>query len=173
MEPVKGGHLVNLPEPAKEIFTKLGDASPASYAIRFAASFEGVFMVLSGMGNMDMMNDNISYMKDFKPISNEELRAILEALETIKSLGAVQCTACRYCVEGCPAGIPIPDLFACYNGKKIWNAWNYSSHYRSLTKQYASPTACIECGACEDICPQHLPIRDLLKDVADEFEKKD
>ena len=173
MEPVKGGHLVNLPEPAKEIFAKLGDASPASYAIRFAASFEGVFMVLSGMGNMDMMEDNISYMKDFKPITNEELRAILSVLDTVKSLGSIQCTACRYCVEGCPVGVAIPELFACYNGKKIWNAWNYGAHFRTLEKQNAGPSACLECGACEDVCPQHLPIRDLLKDVAKEFEKKE
>ena len=173
MEPVKGGHLVNLPEPAKKVFEKLGDASPASYAIRFAASFEGIFMVLSGMGNMEMINDNVSFMKDFKPINNTELRAILEVLETIKSLGAIQCTSCRYCVDGCPMGIKIPDLFTCYNGKKIWNAWNYNSYYRTLTKDGSSPTTCIECGACESSCPQHLPIRELLKEVSATFEKKE
>ena len=173
MEPVKGGHLVNLPEPAKKIFEELGTVSPASYAIRFAASFEGIFMVLSGMGNMEMMNDNISYMKDFKPINDEELRAILKVLATIKSLNAIQCTSCRYCVDGCPMNIPIPDLFTCYNNKKIWNAWNYIAYYQSLTKDGGTANSCIECGACESTCPQHLPIRSLLKDVSKEFDNKD
>ena len=172
MEPVKGGHLVNLPDKAKDVFSALGDMTPASYAIRFAASFEGIFMVLSGMGNMDMMNDNLSYMKDFKPLTNEEFEAIYKVLEIVKKQGAIQCTACRYCVEGCPMGIKIPDLFTCMNGKKIWNAWNYGSYYRSLTKDSGAPETCIECGACEESCPQHLPIRDLLKEVSKEFEKK-
>ena len=173
MEPVKGGHLVNLPEKAREVFSALGDMTPASYAIRFAASFEGIFMVLSGMGNMDMMNDNISYMKDFKPLDEKEFEAINKVLETVKEQGAIQCTACRYCVDGCPMSIKIPDLFNCYNGKKVWNSWNYGSYYRTLTKEGGAPSTCIECGACEESCPQHLPIRELLKEVANEFEKKE
>lgn len=173
MEPVKGGHLVNLPDNAKKVFSALGDMSPASYAIRFAASFEGIFMVLSGMGNMEMMNDNISYMKNFEPLNDKEFEAIHKVIEIVKEQGAIQCTACRYCVDGCPMNIPIPDLFTCANGKKIWNAWNYNSYYRSLTKDEGHPNTCIECGACEEICPQHLPIRKLLKEVTNEFEKKD
>ena len=173
MEPVKGGHLVNLPDRAKEVFSALGNMSPASYAIRFAASFEGIFMVLSGMGDMQMMNDNISYMKNFEPINAKELEAINKVLEIVQEQGTIQCTACRYCVDGCPMSIKIPDLFACANGRKIWNAWNYGLYYRSLTKNGGSPTSCIECGACEDSCPQHLPIRELLKEVANEFEKKE
>ena len=145
----------------------------ASYAIRFAASFEGIFMVLSGMGNMEMMNDNISYMKNFEPLTDKEFEAIYKVLEIVKEQGAIQCTACRYCVDGCPMSIKIPDLFTCMNGKKIWNAWNYNSYYRSLTKDGGAPETCIECGACEESCPQHLPIRDLLKEVAKEFEKKE
>lgn len=173
MEPVKGGHLVNLPDRAKEVFSALGNMSPASYAIRFAASFEGIFMVLSGMGDMQMMNDNISYMKNFEPINAKELEAINKVLEIVQEQGTIQCTACRYCVDGCPMGIQIPDLFACANGRKIWDAWTYGLYYRSLTKNGGSPTSCIECGACEDSCPQHLPIRELLKEVANEFEKKE
>ena len=173
MEPVKGGHLVNLPDRAKEVFSALGDLSPASYAIRFAASFEGIFMVLSGMGDMQMMNDNISYMKNFEPLNAKELEAINKVLEIVKEQGTIQCTACRYCVDGCPMNIKIPDLFACANGKKIWNAWNYGSYYRSLTKDDGHPNSCIECGACEESCPQHLPIRDLLKEVANEFKNNE
>ena len=170
MEPVKGGHLVNLPDKAKEVFSALGDMSPASYAIRFAASFEGVFMVLSGMGNMDMMNDNISYMKDYEPLNANEFEAIYQVLEVVKEQGTIQCTACRYCVDGCPMNIPIPDLFTCMNGKKIWNAWNYISYYKSLTRDGRTAGSCIECGACEEACPQHLAIRELLKEVSEEFD---
>lgn len=173
MEPVKGGHLVNLPDKAKAVFSALGDLTPASYAIRFAASFEGIFMVLSGMGSMNMMNDNISYMKDFKPLNSEELEAIYKVLDIVKEQGTIQCTACRYCVDGCPMNIPIPDLFACMNGKKIWNAWNYISYYKSLTKEGGAPSSCIECGACEESCPQHLPIRELLKETSKEFDNID
>ena len=173
MEPVKGGHLVNLPQKAKEVFSALGDMTPASYAIRFAASFEGIFMVLSGMGDMKMMNDNISYMKNFNPLNEKEFEAINKVLEIIKGQETIQCTACRYCVDGCPMSIKIPDLFSCLNGKKIWDSWNYGLYYRALTKEGGAPTSCIECGACEEACPQHLPIRDLLKEVAQEFEKKD
>lgn len=173
MEPVKGGHLVNLPDKAKAVFSALGDLTPASYAIRFAASFEGIFMVLSGMGSMDMMNDNISYMKDFKPLNSEELEAIYKVLDIVKEQGTIQCTACRYCVDGCPMNIPIPDLFTCMNGKKIWNAWNYISYYKSLTKEGGAPSSCIECGACEESCPQHLPIRELLKETSKEFDNID
>ena len=173
MEPVKGGHLVNIPEKAKEVFYSLGDLTPASYAIRFAASFEGVFMVLSGMGNMEMMNDNISYMKNFEPLNNEEFEAIYKVLNIIKEQGTIQCTACRYCVDGCPMNIPIPDLFTCMNGKKIFNAWNYIAYYQSLTKDGGKAGTCIECGACESACPQHLPIRELLKETAKEFDNID
>ena len=170
MEPVKGGHLVNLPDKARKVFAELGDMSPASYAIRFAASFEGIFMVLSGMGNMEMMMDNISYMKDFEPLSSEEFEAIYKVLQTVKENNAIQCTACRYCVDGCPMNIPIPDLFTCMNGKKVWDAWNYIAHYKSLTREAGAANTCIECGACEESCPQHLPIRELLKEVSNEFD---
>ena len=173
MEPVKGGHLVNLPEKAREVFSALGDMSPASYAIRFAASFEGVFMVLSGMGNMDMMNDNLSYMTNFEPLNETELDAIDQVLKIVKEQDVIQCTACRYCVDGCPMSIKIPELFNCYNGKKVWNAWNYIAYYKSLTKEIGGAGTCIECGACENACPQHLPIRELLKDVSKEFDNID
>ena len=170
MEPVKGGHLVNLPDRAKEVFSSLGNMTPASYAIRFAASFEGIFMVLSGMGDMQMMNDNISYMKDFKPLNEQEFEAIDKVLKIVKEQGTIQCTSCRYCIDGCPMGIQIPDLFTCMNGKKIWNAWNYIAYYKSITKDGGKSGDCIECGACESACPQHLPIRELLKEVSKEFD---
>lgn len=173
MEPVKGGCLVNLPEEAKEIFDSVGTGSYASYAIRFAAGFENVVMVLSGMGNTDMMNDNISYMKDFVPLTEKELEAVLKVRDIFAARGGIPCTACRYCIDVCPKNIPIPDLFDCYNGVKIFKSWNSGYYYNVYTKNGGKASECIKCGKCEKICPQHLEIRKLLCDVAAEFEKKD
>ena len=171
MEPVKGGSLVNLPEDAQKIFDGLNNGSNASYAIRFAASFEGVFMVLSGMGNMNMINDNLGYMKDFKPLDESEMEAVWRVCDIFKSQQRISCTACKYCLEVCPSQIPIPSLFACMNDKKMFNNWNSAYYYSIYTKNAPKASDCIKCGACEDICPQHLPIRELLCEVAKEFEK--
>lgn len=171
MEPVKGGNLVNLPEEAQKIFDELHGGSNASYAIRFAASFEGIMMVLSGMGSMDMMNDNISYMKDFQPLNETERAAVDKVCEIFRAQGLIPCTACRYCTERCPQGLAIPDLFSCLNSKKRFNDWNADYYYNICTQDGKKASTCLECGECEAICPQHLPIRELLKDVAKEFEK--
>jgi len=172
MEPVKGGSLVNLPGEAQKIFDALEGGSNASYAIRFAAGLDGVMMVLSGMGDMDMMRDNISYMKDFEPLNEKESAAVENVCAIIRSLGAIPCTACRYCTEVCPKGIAIPDLFACMNAKKIFNNWNTAYYYNNIhTKNGGRASECIKCGKCEGICPQHLSIRELLEKVAAEFEQ--
>ena len=172
MEPVKGGNLVNLPEGAKIYFEELGSASPASYAIRFAAGCEGVFMVLSGMSDMAQMNDNISFMQNFKPLDERELQAVREVCKVFKGMNLIPCTACRYCIEGCPKKISIPDLFACLNTKNIYHDWNADYYYNEVhTKKGGKASECIKCGKCEKACPQHLSIRELLKSVAKEFEK--
>ncbi len=172
MEPVKGGSLANLPEEAEKIFEELHGGSPASYAIRFAAGFDGIMMVLSGMGDMEMMNDNISYMKDFIPLSDRELKAVNEVCEIFRSKGLIPCTACRYCTDGCPKDISIPDLFACMNSKKVYQNWNTDYYYHNVhTVNHGKASDCIQCGKCENICPQHLEIRKLLKEVALEFDQ--
>ena len=173
MEPVKGGNLVNLPSDAQKIFDELQGGSNASYAIRFAAGFEGVFMVLSGMSNMDQMLDNISYMKDFKPLNDKEKEAVAKVCAVFSNMHLIACTACRYCIDGCPKHISIPDLFACMNTKNIYHDWNANYYYNQVhTKNAGKASDCIECGKCEKACPQHLPIRNLLKDVAKEFESQ-
>ena len=172
MEPVKGGNLVNLPENAKKYFTELGSASTASYAIRFAAGCKGVFMVLSGMSDMPQMQDNLSYMSDFKPLDEKEMQAVQNVCNVFKGMNLIACTACRYCIDGCPKSISIPDLFACMNTKNIYHDWNANYYYDEVhTKNKGRASDCIKCGKCEKACPQHLPIRDLLMNVAKEFEK--
>ncbi len=170
MEPVKGGTLVNLPKDAQAVFDELGGGSNASYAIRFAAGFEGVIMVLSGMGNMDMMNDNISFMKDFVPLNDRELKAIRKVTEILKTQVQIPCTDCKYCVADCPVGISIPEVFSLYNGKKALKEGCTKEDYNRIFKDRAKASSCIECGNCESACPQHLPIRQLLKEAVSEFE---
>ena len=172
MEPVKGGNLVNLPEEADKILRELNGGSNASYAVRFAASFEGVFMTLSGMSTLEQLNDNVSYMKDFKPLNETETDAVGRVKSVFAAMNLIPCTACRYCIEGCPKRISIPDMFACMNTKQIHHDWNADYYYNDVvTNGKGKASDCISCGKCEKICPQHLSIRKLLKDVAAEFEK--
>lgn len=171
MEPVRGGNLVNLPDEAKKIFDSLDGGSYASYAIRFAAGLDGIYMVLSGMSDTAQMRDNLSYMKDFKPLDEKEMSAVDEVCRIIRSKHLIPCTGCRYCTDGCPKHISIPDLFTLMNTKKMYNDWNADYYYNEVyTKHGGKASECISCGKCEKSCPQHLPIRSLLKDVAKEFE---
>ena len=172
MEPVKGGSLIDLPAPAQAVLDALHGGSNASYAIRFAASFPNIKMVLSGMGSMDMMKDNTSFMEDFKPLTEAEHDAIRKVRDLFRAQELIPCTACRYCTDGCPKHISIPDLFACMNARKQFQNWNTDYYYNNVhTKTGGKASDCIQCGKCEHECPQHLPIRQLLKDVAKEFER--
>lgn len=172
MEPVKGGSLVNLPDEAKAVLDELDGGSYASYAIRFAASFDGIAMVLSGMGNMDMMRDNLSYMTDFKPLGEREWEAIERVCAIFRAQDIIPCTDCKYCMEVCPMHIPIPALFACLNGRRAFKNWNTDFYYEVHTEDGPKASDCIKCGMCEKACPQHLKIRSLLLDVEREFENK-
>ena len=171
MEPVKGGTLANMVgEPARILSALDENASYASYAVRYAASLPNVILVLSGMSDLKQLQDNTAYMKDFQPLTDKEQQAIGKVVEELEKLPTIPCTNCRYCVEGCPKKIPIPDVFEDYNMTVQFgiNETNRGS-YRRHTADGGSADVCIRCGKCEGQCPQHLPIRDLLVKVAETF----
>lgn len=171
MEPIKGGSLVHVPENVKRMFEKADpNMSIASWAIRFAASLKGVRVVLSGMSNIEQMEDNLSYMEDFKPLTEEEMNMVLKAGEMIRKTIAIPCTACEYCVAGCPMHICIPDYFKLYNERQQTLSAGKSKVYDELTKDHGKASDCIACGQCEGMCPQHLPIIENLKLVSESFE---
>ena len=176
MEPVKGGHLVQLPAEAQAVFDALGGGySNAAYALRYCASFPQVAVVLSGMSNLDQIRDNVAVMGDFKPLDAAERAAVEQVCAVFAKQQMIPCTACHYCVydSECPKHIKIPELFASYNRKALTGDWNEDAYYRRvLTAEGGKASDCIECGKCEKTCPQHLEIRKYLKDVAEKFERK-
>ncbi len=178
MEPVKGGGLVKLPEDAQKVFdelnSKTGHAySNAAYALRFAGGFDQIAMVLSGMGSMEQMQDNLNAMQPLKVLNEEEQTAIQQVTEVFRGLHLIPCTACHYCTDGCPMRIRIPDLFAVLNSKNVFHDGIANYYYEnSLTVGgHGKASDCIACGHCESVCPQHLNIIELLKQVSEVFDK--
>ena len=169
MEPIKGGTLAKPPRKVAELFKEADpSASAASWAIRFAASLPGVMTVLSGMSNLAQMEDNLSYMRNFKPLSVEETATVLKARKIIEEDISIPCTACHYCTDGCPMQIPIPEIFEIYNGNLL-NRRNPRARkaYKAATEGRGKASECVHCGQCESACPQQLPIMSLLEECWD------
>ena len=164
MEPVKGGTLAKLPAEAERLLKAADPAmSAASWAIRYAASLDNVMMVLSGMSNVAQMEDNLGYMKDFKPLTPDEMAMMEKVAGIINAKIAIPCTGCSYCTEGCPQQIPIPRYFSLYNEdmredlkEKGWTV-NFT-YYDNLSGKFGKASDCVACGQCEGVCPQHLPV---------------
>jgi predicted aldo/keto reductase-like oxidoreductase len=173
MEPVKGGLLATLPEPAAKLLTDFApDASQASWAIRYAASLDNIIAVLSGMSNIEQMENNLSFMRDFKPLSDGEKSVIDEVRTVLKEVDRIPCTACRYC-SVCPQDINIPGAFWARNIELVYGDKSKAKFaYRSDTLDTGKAMDCIECGSCEAVCPQHISIIDNLKVISDAYDKK-
>ncbi len=169
MEPVKGGYLAKLKPEYEEILTATTKGvSTASWAVRYVLGLEGVFMLLSGMSTLTQVLDNLKTTNAFKPLNEEEVKALKTVKEKLDAQPIVACTACKYCVEGCPKNIRIPDVFGVYNEYLIYGlSETAKGTYKFYTKNSGKAKDCIECKKCENSCPQHLPIiADLAKAAA-------
>ena len=172
MEPVKGGNLANPPGEVQKLFHDYApDASFASWAIRFAASLPGILAVLSGMSSVEQMRDNLSYMRDFRPLNDGEQKLIQRSQRLLGASATVPCTACRYCVDGCPKQIPIPDIFTAMN-KQIGNgqAQEARESYAAAVQCRGMASDCVSCRRCEKACPQHIRITEELEKAAEMLE---
>ena len=175
MEPLKGGNLVKLPALAQAVIDAMPNPeglSNAGIALRYAASYPNNVMILSGMGTIGQMRENIAAMTDPAPLSADQMAALAKVHDVFCDLGMVECTSCRYCVDSCPRHIMIPEMFGCLNTARVFGGWNPGWYYTNtlLVGDHGRARDCIGCGLCERYCPQKLPIRDLLKQVSKEFD---
>ncbi len=174
MEPAKGGKLACLDDECAEILKAIRpDKSLASWAFRYVGSLPGIATILSGMSTAEQMEDNINTFKDFEPLSEEELAAIDKVKEIMNRVELAGCTSCKYCVEGCPMGISIPDVISAVNTKrKFPGDMRPQFFYNGLVDRYSHASDCIACGQCEGVCPQHLPIISLMQEAVEKFESE-
>ena len=168
MEPVKGGSLATMTPEVQKLFKDANpEASIPSWAIRYCASLEGIITVLSGMSNEEQLNDNVSYMEDFQPLTDSERQVVAKAVEILNNTPTIPCTACKYCVDGCPQKINIPGVFSAMNNFTLYNNLpGAKGSYQNAVKDGGKAGDCIQCGNCEAHCPQHIQIIEELKKAA-------
>ncbi len=173
MEPVRGGMLANMaPEIEEKFKNRQPEKSVASWALRFVGSLPGVMTILSGMSSEAQMEDNLTTFKNFEPLADDELATIDEVTEDILSIPQIGCTACKYCCDGCPMKISIPDVFRTINTLRRYpDDWRSKNFYQGVVQRHGKAADCIACGQCESVCPQHLPIIELMKEAAEILDK--
>ncbi len=165
MEPVRGGKLANLSSSQMELISSFRkDMSPAAWALRFLQNIPGVTVILSGMSNMEQLNENLETFRSEDPLSENEIQALFQVAESLKN--SVPCTACQYCVKGCPKGLDIPTMLSIYNELQVVKSFNASMRLEFLPEE-KKPTACISCGLCEKTCPQKIAIPQVLKKLSE------
>lgn len=173
MEPIKGGSLIALPDSVKKVFQDAAPDTPLAYwALGYAASLEQVAVVLSGMSNLEQLQENISFMKGFKGFEPWEKTLVDEAAQVLATMDVIPCTNCRYCMKDCPISIQIPEILSLLNKARSVGVWNlHKDHYMS---RYSGPGSrasdCIGCNQCVEICPQHLDVPEFMKVAANLYE---
>ena len=169
MEPVKGGTLASLtPELEAMYRAARPNASIASWALRFVGSLPGVMTILSGMSTEEQMKDNIGTFANFEPLTDDEKKLVEKVRSIMLNVPQIGCTSCRYCTPGCPMNISIPDVFRAVNTMNLYgDVFRPKAFYGGVIGQgHGRASDCIACGQCEGVCPQHLPIIDLLKEAS-------
>lgn len=169
MEPVKGGTLAALTPELEALYRAARpDASIASWALRFVGSLPGVMTILSGMSTEEQMKDNIGTFTNFEPLTDDEKQLVDKVRSIMLNVPQIGCTSCRYCTPGCPMNISIPDVFRAVNTMSLYgDVFRPKAFYGGLIGLgYGQASDCIACGQCEGVCPQHLPIIDLLKEAS-------
>lgn len=173
MEPVKGGSLASMNNEIQGIMKAQNpDLSIPSWAVRFCAGLDNILTVLSGMSTKAQLDDNVSYMEHFEPLSDKEHEVLKTVVEKLNAIPTIPCTGCRYCVDDCPMQIHIPDIFRAVNHQKQFGSEDNvdRSGYESATREGGKASECLHCGSCEAHCPQHIHIIEELKDAAKRFE---
>ncbi len=169
MEPVRGGRLLKLPESVlEELKNRRPDESVAAWAFRFLQELPNVKMILSGMSNMEQLTDNIKTLSENKPLTDDERELLFNIAEGMKN--SIPCTACGYCVEGCPMGLNIPMLMSVYNEIRFSPVTNVAMRIEALPEE-KQPSSCISCGKCTSICPQNIDIPKHLADLSETLKK--